>query len=1043
MSQNRSLWAREANQSLAVHYLPSHLPGVEWRLVMLEPLLKLFDHSRREVARYWKTVVEPVNALESEVERIPDLAAAYAELRERRARGESLEALLPRTFALTRESSRRFLGLRHFDVQLIGGAVLHEGKIAEMKTGEGKTLVATLAIALNALDGKGVHLVTVNDYLARRDAEWMSPIYRGLGLSVGIIQNSSTPEERRNAYLCDVTYVTNSELGFDYLRDNMAITPDGLVLRHDTPLHYAIIDEVDSILIDEARTPLIISGPAERATDLYYRMAEIAKQLERGEPAEPGVRKEPTGDYTIDEKQKNVQLTVQGIAKAERLLGLQGLFSPENMEKAHMLIQALRAKDLYFRDRDYIVQDGEVIIVDEFTGRLMPGRRYGEGLHQAIEAKEGVKIERENQTLATITYQNFFRLYSKRAGMTGTAKTEEKEFQEIYGMDVVVVPTNRPMIRQDHPDVVYRTERGKFFAVVEEIAEKFERGQPILVGTISVEKSERLSAMLKEPRYYMAQVELRAQVFLKLAERNAGLLKSFEEHLGLKPDQFKALLQRPANLKEEELAKLEPLIPSKGNLRTAWTNLQRAVHTLEVIRRGIPHQVLNAKYHQRESEIVAQAGRSKSVTIATNMAGRGTDIKLGGNPEYLAAALLQKEGFDRYEWKVELFIKRLIQGDEEGAQALAQELGVRPDLLEEIRRLRDTCIADEARVKELGGLFILGTERHESRRIDNQLRGRSGRQGDPGESRFYVSFDDDLMRLFASDRVIGMLDRMGFDDSEPIVNNMVTSSIERAQKRVEDRNFGIRKQLLQFDDVMARQREVIYAQRRTILLGSDEEVREAALNMIQDTLSGLAEEILNPQIHPEDWDLKALQASVVDLAPGLSNFDFEQLRKLGPEEGLERLLQAAEEHYQKREEELSGPLMRALERFVILQVVDNAWKEHLHNLDVLRQGIGLQGYGQKDPFREYKIEATKLFNEMVENIKLEVTRFLYRLQVQTAPQYSPTVVVAAPEPQVSPVESPFEAPPLPQRTAPARPAPGLNRAERRRLEREERRKKKI
>jgi preprotein translocase subunit SecA len=1010
---------------------------------MLEPLLKLFDHSRREVARYWKTVVEPVNALESEVERIPDLAAAYAELRERRARGESLEALLPRTFALTRESSRRFLGLRHFDVQLIGGAVLHEGKIAEMKTGEGKTLVATLAIALNALDGKGVHLVTVNDYLARRDAEWMSPIYRGLGLSVGIIQNSSTPEERRNAYLCDVTYVTNSELGFDYLRDNMAITPDGLVLRHDTPLHYAIIDEVDSILIDEARTPLIISGPAERATDLYYRMAEIAKQLERGEPAEPGVRKEPTGDYTIDEKQKNVQLTVQGIAKAERLLGLQGLFSPENMEKAHMLIQALRAKDLYFRDRDYIVQDGEVIIVDEFTGRLMPGRRYGEGLHQAIEAKEGVKIERENQTLATITYQNFFRLYSKRAGMTGTAKTEEKEFQEIYGMDVVVVPTNRPMIRQDHPDVVYRTERGKFFAVVEEIAEKFERGQPILVGTISVEKSERLSAMLKEPRYYMAQVELRAQVFLKLAERNAGLLKSFEEHLGLKPDQFKALLQRPANLKEEELAKLEPLIPSKGNLRTAWTNLQRAVHTLEVIRRGIPHQVLNAKYHQRESEIVAQAGRSKSVTIATNMAGRGTDIKLGGNPEYLAAALLQKEGFDRYEWKVELFIKRLIQGDEEGAQALAQELGVRPDLLEEIRRLRDTCIADEARVKELGGLFILGTERHESRRIDNQLRGRSGRQGDPGESRFYVSFDDDLMRLFASDRVIGMLDRMGFDDSEPIVNNMVTSSIERAQKRVEDRNFGIRKQLLQFDDVMARQREVIYAQRRTILLGSDEEVREAALNMIQDTLSGLAEEILNPQIHPEDWDLKALQASVVDLAPGLSNFDFEQLRKLGPEEGLERLLQAAEEHYQKREEELSGPLMRALERFVILQVVDNAWKEHLHNLDVLRQGIGLQGYGQKDPFREYKIEATKLFNEMVENIKLEVTRFLYRLQVQTAPQYSPTVVVAAPEPQVSPVESPFEAPPLPQRTAPARPAPGLNRAERRRLEREERRKKKI
>jgi preprotein translocase subunit SecA len=602
----------------------------------------------------------------------------------------------------------------------------------------------------------------------------------------------------------------------------------------------------------------------------------------------------------------------------------------------------------------------------------MPGRRYGEGLHQAIEAKEGVKIERENQTLATITYQNFFRLYEKRAGMTGTAKTEEKEFQEIYGMDVVVVPTNRPMIRQDFPDVVYRTEKGKFYAVVEEIAEKYERGQPVLVGTISIEKSERLSQMLKEPRLYFPRLEMRVELLKKASAKQQGEAW----------DRLRKLLERPTALKDEDLAPFEELIPRKGNLRTAWEGLKRAVHTLAILRQGIPHQVLNAKHHAKEAEIVAQAGRSKTVTIATNMAGRGTDIKLGGNPEYLAAALLEKEGFDRYEWKVELFIKKMVAGHEEEARALAQELGVREELIERIRQIREECRADEERVRSLGGLFILGTERHESRRIDNQLRGRAGRQGDPGGSRFYVSFDDDLMRLFASDRVIAMLDRMGFDDSEPIEHPMVSRSIERAQKRVEDRNFAIRKQLLQFDDVMARQREVIYAQRRLILLGKDEEVKEAALGMVEETVASVAENFLNPQVHPEDWDLEGLKTALLDVVPQLADFPFEELRGLKPDEGVERLVETALKAYEAREAELSPPLMRAVERFVILNVVDSAWKEHLHNLDVLRQGIFLRGYGQRDPFQEYKIEATRLFNEMVSFIKTEVAKFLFRLKVE-------------------------------------------------------------
>ena len=955
---------------------------------MLGLLKKLFDNNDREVQRYFKQVVEPTNALEEEVQKIDDLASAYAEARQQHENGKPLDELLPWVFALARESARRYLGLRPYDVQLIGGAVLHDGRIAEMKTGEGKTLVATLPIALNALTGKGVHLVTVNDYLARRDAEWMRSVYHGLGLEVGVIQHDTPAPERRKAYLADITYVTNSELGFDYLRDNMSLSPEQLVLRHDNPLHYAIVDEVDSILIDEARTPLIISGPAEKATDLYYRMAEVAQKLERGVKPEPGEKdQEPTGDYTIEEKQRAVQLTERGIERAEKLLGIPGLFSPENMEKAHMLIQAIRAKDLYHRDQDYIVQDGQVIIVDEFTGRLMPGRRFGEGLHQAIEAKEGVKIERENQTLATITYQNFFRQYDKTAGMTGTAKTEEKEFQEIYGMDVIVVPTNRPVIRQDHADVVYRTEQGKFMSVVEEIAERYEKGQPVLVGTINIDKSERLSAMLREPRFYLPRVEMRANIFKKAIQKQKGG----------EWDKLNKLLARPANIREQNLAQFDELVAGAGGAaKDAWEQLRAAVHTLELIRKGIPHQVLNAKHHEREAEIVAQAGRSGTITISTNMAGRGTDIKLGGNPEEIAKNILEKQGLDRYEWKVELFVKKLIQGEEDEARKLAAELEVADETIEEIKKIRDEAVIDEQRVKELGGLAIIGTERHESRRIDNQLRGRSGRQGDPGESRFYVSFDDELMRLFASDRVVAMLDRMGFDDSEPIEHKMVTGAIERAQKRVEDRNFGIRKQLLQFDDVMARQREVVYEQRRMVLLGKDEDVREAALAMVEDTIAAIAENYVNPEIHPEDWDLEGLKLALIDVAPGFESFDFERLRKVDAQEALQMLVDEAVRLYEQREEELSPGVMRAVERFVILSIVDAAWKEHLHNLDVLRQGIGLRSYAQKDPFREYKFEATRLFNEMIAHIKSESAKFFFRLKVEAEPP-KPSVYVPMPD----------------------------------------------
>jgi preprotein translocase subunit SecA len=856
---------------------------------------KLFDNNDKEVRRIEKEIVAATNSLEPKMKDIPDLAEAYAQLKKRHLEGgETLEKLMPEAFALTRESMVRNMGLRHYDVQLIGGSALHYGKIAEMRTGEGKTFVATLALALNALTGKGTHLVTTNDYLAQTGAEWMGPIYRGLGLKAAYITHSMNGDARRAAYGSDITYITNSELGFDYLRDNMAFRPEQLVLRKDTPLHFAIIDEVDSILVDEARTPLIISGPAEAATDMYYTMAKIAARLERGKPKEGD--NPPTGDYSGDDKSKDIHLTEQGIEKAEKALNIEDIFSAKNMEMGHMLRQALRAKEHYFLDKQYIKDDdGKIIIVDENTGRPMPGRRFGEGLHQAIEAKEGVKIERENQTLATITYQNFFKLYDKICGMTGTAKTEEKEFQEIYGCDVLVIPTNKPVVRKDHDDVIYRTVEGKYNSVVKEIEDVHKTGQPILVGTVTVEASEKLSGMLK--------------------------------------------------------------------------------------RKGIKHEVLNAKYLAREAEIIAQAGRSSAVTISTNMAGRGTDIVLGGNPEMLARQLLEREGFARYDTTTELFIKSIMMGKRDEAEEIAKKLENLPeDIILRIEKIRDEAKADQDKVRKLGGLHIIGTERHESRRIDNQLRGRSGRQGDPGSSRFYVSFEDDLMRLFASERVVGMMDRLGMNDEQPIEARMVTGAIERAQKRVEDRNFGIRKQLLEFDNVMSKQREVIYKQRRDILLGND--ISENVQDMMADYIETQTTQHLNPELEPEEQDIPALKTAIVDAIPALESVDFEAFRGHNPEDATDQLVPKMEEAYKAREAELGAPMLRELERFITLQVVDQHWKEQLHNMDVLRQGIGLRGYGQRNPLQEYATEAFRLFEDMTATIKLEVAKLLFRVQVQ-------------------------------------------------------------
>jgi preprotein translocase subunit SecA len=856
---------------------------------MIDVLLKKVFGTKheRDVKRMMPTV-RVVNTLEAGVQALDDLAlrAKTDELRKRVADGAEVDDVLPEAFAVCREAARRALGMRHFDVQLIGGMVLHEGTIAEMATGEGKTLVATLPAYLNALTGKGVHIVTVNDYLAKRDAQWMGPLYHALGLSVGVIQHEasfaydpaySTPDirmtalrpiGRREAYHCDITYGTNNEFGFDYLRDNMRFSLDELVQRD---LHYAIVDEVDSILIDEARTPLIISGPADESTELYFKIDRIIPRLKRAATIVEGklseIEEQKAGDYIVDEKSKAVSLTEQGIASCERLLSVDNLYDPQHITILHHVQQGLRAHALYRRDVDYVVKDGEVIIVDEFTGRMMPGRRWSDGLHQAVEAKEGVRVERENQTLATITFQNYFRMYDKLAGMTGTAETEAEEFAKIYKLDVTVVPTNRTLIRLNHPDVVYKTEREKFNAVVADIIKRHEKGQPVLVGTVSIEKSEAVSTLLKK--------------------------------------------------------------------------------------RGVRHEVLNAKYHEREAEIVAQAGRAEAVTIATNMAGRGTDILLGGNPDFLSKEILRKKGLDP-----------VTASAEDRAVALA-----------EARRITEP---EHQRVVDLGGLHIVGTERHESRRVDNQLRGRSGRQGDPGSSHFYLSLEDDLLRIFGSQRIQKIMERLGMEEGEPIEHKLVTRAIATAQKRVENHNFEIRKHLLEYDDVMNKQREIIYGMRRQILDGESQ--AETIGEWIDDLVAGTLDGYAADGAHPEDWDLGGLVEALhrqfdVKVAPAR----FEDITTREELAGL--VAEAVKERSRERESELGEELMRALERHEMLIVMDTQWKDHLLSIDHLKEGIGLRGYGQRDPLTEYKKEAFDLFQDMVERTKALVVERLFKVQV--------------------------------------------------------------
>jgi len=752
--------------------------------------------------------------------------------------------------------------------------VLHQGRIAEMKTGEGKTLVATLPVYLNALTGRGVHVVTVNDYLARRDSEWMGRIYSYLGLSVGLIVHGLDWDERKRSYDADVTYGTNNEFGFDYLRDNMAHHPSQLVQRE---LNYAIVDEVDSILIDEARTPLIISGQAEKSNDLYFTFARIVPRLIR------------ETDYNVDEKAHAVTITESGVAKVEKMISVENLYDDKNIELTHHLNQALKAHGLMKRDKDYVVKDGQVIIVDEFTGRLMFGRRYSDGLHQAIEAKENVKIERESQTLATITFQNYFRMYDKLAGMTGTAATEEQEFKKIYNLDVLVMPTNMPMVRKDIADVIYKTEQAKFRSVVSEIAERHAKGQPVLVGTISIDKSEVLSGMLK--------------------------------------------------------------------------------------RKGIAHQVLNAKYHDKEAEIVAQAGRQGAVTIATNMAGRGTDILLGGNPEFLARLEMRREG-QQFETAAEIT-----------APAEAEEL-VYKSILDRLRRQTEE---ERRRVVELGGLHIMGTERHESRRIDNQLRGRCGRQGDPGSSQFYSSLEDDLMRLFGSDNISGIMDRLGIEEDMPIEHSMISKSIETAQKRVENRNFDIRKHVLQYDDVMNQQRELIYRQRRQVLTG--ENLKDNILEMIDACVERVVSAYAPEGVHPEEWDLKGLLDQAEQLFLPGHQLTPEDLEDVGRKELEEFLAEHSHAVYEAREQELGPETMREVERVIMLRIVDDKWMDHLDAMDQLREGIGLRAYGQKDPLVEYKFEGYEMFQNMINTIQDEVVRYIFRVNVVQPQQERPRQVV--------------------------------------------------
>jgi preprotein translocase subunit SecA len=811
------------------------------------------------------------------------------EFKNRLENGETLEDLLPEAFAVVREASYRVLGMKHFNVQLYGGIILHQGRISEMKTGEGKTLVATLPAYLNALTGKGVHIVTVNDYLASRDKQWMGKVFEFLGLTVGCIVHGITNTERVNAYKCDITYGTNNEFGFDYLRDNMVIYKEEMVQRK---LYYAIVDEVDSILVDEARTPLIISGKGDKSTNLYEMADSFVRTLKgrimdpKEEKSDPFNRemKEETVDFIIDEKGKSASITEIGTSKAEKFFGVENLSDMDNMEIAHHVNQALKARNTMNRDKEYVVKDGEVIIVDEFTGRLMYGRRYSDGLHQAIEAKEGLNVRSESKTLATITFQNYFRMYEKLSGMTGTAKTEEDEFREIYNMDVVEIPTNKPIARIDLPDSIYKNEGAKFDAVVREIKERHKSGQPILVGTITIVTSEMLSRYLKKE--------------------------------------------------------------------------------------GIPHEVLNAKHHDREAEIVAQAGRLNSVTIATNMAGRGTDIVLGGNPDFLSRLEMKKKGYSDY-------ILGLVDSFYDTTD---------PEVLEARKVYGDLVLkysaetdVESQKVVEAGGLHIIGTERHESRRIDNQLRGRAGRQGDPGSTRFYISLEDDLMRLFAGDRFRSVIDTMNMPEDEPLEHSLLTKTIENAQKKVEGNNFGIRKHVLKYDDVMNQQREVIYGERRKVLEGEDlrSHIMEMSKNLVQENIDVYTRQ----SKYPEEWDLVGLENYAIKLLGikkgTITNLETESLTKEILEE---KILSAAQELYKLREEEFGEEKFREVERVILLQVVDSKWMDHIDAMDQFRQGIGLRAYGQEDPVRAYQMEGFDMFDEMTHTISEDTVTFLYHVQ---------------------------------------------------------------
>jgi preprotein translocase subunit SecA len=855
------------------------------------------DLNKREVGKIEK-IAEHIVSLKPQVEPLTDeqLREKTAEFKARVAEGESLDDILPEAFAVCREAARRSLGMEHFPVQLVGGIALHQGRIAEMKTGEGKTLVATLAAYLNALSGEGVHVVTVNDYLARRDMEWMGKLYTFLGLKVGCVVHGISNTERRESYLADITYGTNNEFGFDYLRDNMATYEENLMQR---PLNYAIVDEVDSILIDEARTPLIISGQGEKSTDMYKRADKFVRTLTAAPPKEdkprgllgaaaPTEEMEQAGDYVVDEKDRTVNLTDRGIKKAEKEFHIENFSDPENMEVNHHILQALKANYIMKRDVDYVSKDGEIIIVDEFTGRLMFGRRYSEGLHQAIEAKEGLNVKQESKTLATITIQNYFRMYQKLAGMTGTAKTEENEFRDIYNMDVVVIPTNKPVVREDLDDSIYSTERGKFSAIIENIAEKHATGQPILVGTISIEKSEVLSDMLRK--------------------------------------------------------------------------------------RGIKHNVLNAKQHEKEAQIVAEAGRLGMVTIATNMAGRGTDIILGGNPDFEAKREMRKEGYDEIAISYASSFVPLDTDELKGARAKYTAL---------YEKYKEERAAEQRQVVELGGLHIIGSERHESRRIDNQLRGRAGRQGDPGSTQFFISMEDELLRLFGGERMQSIVGRLGVEEDQPIEAGMLTRSIENAQKRVESRNFSVRKYVLQYDNVMNKQREVIYADRRRVLMGED--MHERVLSMCQQLVEEAVDNAVMGAKYAEEWDFDGLNQALRQISRAYEPVTYTEadLGSLTPAALTEDVYAKMLALYEEKEAEIGEKIMRDLERMILLRVIDSKWMDHIDAMDQLKHGIGLRAIGQQDPAAAYAQEGFDMFELMTESIKEDTVKFCFNVTMQT------------------------------------------------------------